>query len=126
MNTIIQNGIDSASLALTYWGAEKENILNFNKNIAISTEHELSLENCEKAIAAAQAQLDLQIEIAKDLAAKNQLIKSDYEKYLAFLKKTIKTLKEVYEAYPNPVLKVTIQTLERIVKVVEAIINLIN
>ncbi|HAX49684.1 MAG TPA: hypothetical protein PK605_00420 [Ignavibacteria bacterium] len=126
MNEIIQKGIDQASLDLIYWGAEKEKLENFNANIAISTEHELSLENCEKAIAAAQAQLDTQITIAKDLIAKNQLIKPDYEKYLAFLKKTIQTLKDVYEAYPNPVLKVTIATLQRIVAVVEAIINLFN
>lgn len=126
MNEIIQKGIDSAMISLTYWGCEKENLLNFNKNIAISSDHELSLENCDHAIAAAQAQLDEQLKIAKELQAKNELIQSDYEEYLAFLIKIKNTLTGLYEKYPNPVLKVTIETLSRVITVIEAIINLFN
>jgi len=126
MNEIIKQGIDSASLALAYWGAEKENILNFNRNIAISQEHELSLVNCEEAITAAQALLDEQVKIAEKLAADNKLIKADYEKYLEWLQTTYTTLQELYDKYPNPFLKVSIDTLGRIITVIKTIIRIFN
>lgn len=126
MNKTIQQGIDSASLSLTYWGAERERLTNFNENIAISEEHKLSLNNCDQAITAAQAELDNQLKIAEDLHAKNELIKSDYENYLGFLKKTKQALEELYQIYPNPVLKVTIATITRVIELVEKIIGIFN